>query len=64
MMIHLEPWTFTFTGIVPEAPVLSLSSALHSSASEYMLFPLYSPIVLGMADVCMCVKEEGRRGRK
>jgi len=64
MMIPPEPWTLVFTGTVPEATVLSLSSALHSYASEYVLFPLCSPIVVGIADVCMCVREEIRRGRK
>jgi hypothetical protein len=64
MMINPELWTLAFTGTVPEAPVLSLSSALHSCASEYILFPLCSPIMMGIVDVCMCVREEGRRGRK
>jgi hypothetical protein len=64
MVIHPEPWTLVFTGTVPGATVLSLSSALHSSVSEYMLFPLGSTIVLVMADVCMCVREEVRSGRK
>ena len=61
-MIHPEPWTLAFTGTLPEATVLGLFSALLSCASKYMLFPLCSPIVLVMADVCMCVR--GGKERK